>query len=185
MFAQNALVAETKKLQKFAMRLTRNKADAEDLVQSACLRALEKSDYFEDGSNLFSWTSKIMYNLFVSGYRRKVKFETQYDPEPILQRQAVAPSQHISAELADVKRAMLELSADHRKILILVCMQGRPYQEVAEMLAIPQGTVRSRLSRARAQLQFIMDAPPKRPVANANMPCIPAYMAAEALRKAL
>jgi len=164
MFAQNALIAETGKLHRFAMRLTRNNADADDLVQSTCLRALEKSDYFEDGTNLFGWTSKIMYNLFASNYRRKVKFETQYDPEPFLQKQVVAPTQDISAEFADVRRAMMRLSTDHRNILIMVCIKGNSYQKVSEILKIPLGTVRSRLSRAREHLQMIlMDTAPKLP----------------------
>ena len=55
MFAENALTAELERLRRFAFRLTRNNADADDLVQSTCLRALEKSDHFEDGTNLFSW----------------------------------------------------------------------------------------------------------------------------------
>lgn len=182
MFSQNALVAETGKLQKFALRLTRNKADADDLLQSTCLRALEKADYFEEGSNLFSWTSKIMYNLFVSGYRRKSKFETQYDPEPYLEKQTVKPAQDINMEFADIQRAMNKLTFDQKKILILVCIEGRSYQEVSEILKIQIGTVRSRLSRAREQLQSILNAPP-RSVANANMPTIPAYIAAKKLRR--
>ncbi len=173
MFAQNELVAETGKLQKFAMRLTRNKADADDLVQSTCLRALEKADYFEDGTNLFSWTSKIMYNLFVSGYRRKVKFETQYDPESYLEEQFVKPTQDAKMDFSDVQRAMAKLNAHHRNILILVCFEGGSYQEVADILEIPLGTVRSRLFRARASLQFMLDTP-----------TIPAYIANAKLRSA-
>ncbi len=191
MFAQNALVAETGKLHKFALRLTRNSADADDLVQSTCLRALEKSDHFEDGSNLFSWTSKIMYNLFVTGYRRKIKFETQYDPEPFLQKQVTEPTQYINAEFTDVQKAMMRLSEDHRNILVLVCIEGYAYQEVAEMLQIPEGTVRSRLHRAREQLNFIMDTPHQpsnvsalalKRAANQDMPSIPAYIAHERLQ---
>jgi RNA polymerase sigma-70 factor (ECF subfamily) len=183
MFSQNSLVAETVKLQRFALRLTRNKADADDLVQSTCLRALEKADCFQDGSNLFSWTSKIMYNLFVSDYRRKVKFESPYDPEPYLEKQSVKPSQDINMEFADVQRAMLQLNTDQQEILTLTCIEGRSYQETSERLHIPLGTVRSRLSRAREQLQSIMSAPPRR-ITNENRPFVPAYIAADKLRKA-
>jgi RNA polymerase sigma-70 factor (ECF subfamily) len=182
MFAQNDLILEMGKLQKFALRLTRNKPDADDLVQSTCLRALEKSDYFEDGSNLFSWTSKIMYNIFVSGYRHKVKFETQFDPEPYLEKQAVMPVQDTIMEFSDVQKAMSQLSKKYRNILFLICIEGRRYQEVSEILQIPLGTVRSRLSRARAQLQLTMDKPSEK-YANMNMPVIPAYMADHALRQ--
>lgn len=178
MFAQNDLIPEIVKLQKFAMRLTRNKSDADDLVQSTCLRALEKSDYFQDGSNLFSWTSKIMYNLFVSGYRRKVKFETQYDSEAHLQKQCVKAAQDTNMEFADMQRAMNKLNADHRHTLFLVCIEGRTYQEVSEILKIPLGTVRSRLSRARTQLQVALDEP-----SNMNIFAMPAYIADHALRQ--
>ena len=159
MFTQSALVAETGKLQKFALRLTRNRPDADDLVQSTCLRALEKADCFENGTNLFGWTSKIMYNLFVSGYHRRAKFETRFDPESALEKITVEPMQDIVAQLADVKRAMKKLGAVHREILVLICVKGMRYEEVAKMLGIPAGTVRSRLSRAREQLQIIMDTP--------------------------
>ncbi len=181
MFTQNALIAETVKLQKFSMRLTKNKANADDLFQSTCLRALEKAHYFEDGTNLFSLTSKIMYNLFVSDYRRRTKFETQYDPESILQKQAVAPAQEIGAELANVKRAMMKLSADHLEIITLICIKEMRYEEVSERLQIPVGTVRSRLARARGQLQLITDTPSTRGAANKNAPTIPAYIAAQAM----
>jgi RNA polymerase sigma-70 factor, ECF subfamily len=172
MFTQNALMSEIGKLQKFSLRLTRNKADADDLLQSTCLRALEKKDYFMEGTNLFSWTSKIMFNIFVSGYRRKAKFETKFDPEIYLEKQTIPPTQEIKAELAEVQRAMMKLSSDHREILILISAKGMRYDEISEMLHIPVGTVRSRLSRAREQLQTIMDTPR-----------IPAYMASLALRK--
>ena len=174
MFAQNALVAETGKLQKFALRLTHNREDADDLVQSTCLRALEKTDCFADGTNLFGWTSKIMYNIFVSGYHRRTKFGTQFDPEEALEKVAVAPTQDVDAELADVQRAINQLSADHREILVLICVKDMRYEEVAGKLQIPVGTVRSRLSRAREQLLAIMDA---RTVGQARVPDIAAMAA--------
>lgn len=168
MFAQNALVAETGRLQKFALRLTRNKTDADDLVQSTCLRALEKAYHFNEGTNLFRWTSKIMFNLFVSGYRRRMKFETRFDPESFLQQVSVAPSQDIHVELANVRRAMTKLGAGQRKVISLICIKGMSYGEASEMLQIPVGTVRSRLSRAREELQVIMDTPSVLPVSLGN-----------------
>lgn len=158
MFAQKELIAEMENLRKFALHLTRNKADADDLLQSTFLRALEKSDYFEDGTSLRKWTSKIMFNLFVTDYRRKTKFETQYDPEPYIQAQSMAAPQESEAELHAVGDAMKKLSADHREILTLVCIKDMPYQEVADQLNIPVGTVRSRLSRARESLQMTLNS---------------------------
>lgn len=159
MFTQAQLIQEMPKLRKFAQKLTRNNAEAEDLTQSTLLRALEKTTYFETGTDLFKWTSKIMYNLFVTDYRRKVKFETQYDPESYIDNRAVEPDQHVKLELKAVNAAMNQMSNEHKEILIMVCVKGMQYQEVADMLAIPVGTVRSRLSRARNQLQALMEGP--------------------------
>lgn len=158
MFSQIALINQMDSLRKFSLRLTRNVHDADDLLQSTVLRALEKRHLFEPDTNLFSWMSKIMYNLFVSDYRRRVKFETQYDPETHIQSQSVAPSQDIKVELQQVDRAMQEMSADHREILFMVCVKGIQYAEVSDLLHIPVGTVRSRLSRARENLQDVLNA---------------------------
>ena len=193
MFAESALTAELERLRRFAFRLTRNNADADDLVQSTCLRALEKSDHFEDGTNLFSWSSKIMFNIFVTGYRRKTKFENKYDPEIFLEQASVESSQDIRMELAEVSVAMMKLRAEQREILVMICVKGMHYEEVSEALQIPVGTVRSRLSRARAQLQVVMattsalahtQAGTPATSANTNMPVVPAYIAARALQRA-
>lgn len=153
MFSNAELLPHNDRLEKFAYKLTRNEADAQDLLQSTLLRAIEKKKLFKEGSNLYSWLSKIMYNLFVSGYRRKTKFETQYDPEPYLEKQSIEASQDVKMQFRDVDNAMNELSDDHREILVMVCVQGMQYAEVSERLVIPVGTVRSRLSRARENLQ--------------------------------
>jgi RNA polymerase sigma-70 factor (ECF subfamily) len=162
MFEQNALVEEMKNLRKFAFRLTGNACDAEDLLQSTVLRALEKKHLFQADTDLFKWTSKIMFNLFVSEYRRRTKFETQYDPETYLERQSIEGSQEIKLTLSKVQEAMKQLSADHQEILVLVCVKGMRYEEVSEALEIPVGTVRSRLARARESLQTILETPVKK-----------------------
>jgi RNA polymerase sigma-70 factor (ECF subfamily) len=159
MFAYNNLVTEMGSLKKFAFKLTRNASEADDLLQSTLLRAMEKKHLFEDGSDLFKWASKIMFNLFVSQYRRKTRFETQYDPETYIEKEFVNPDQESKMELLKVTEAMRSLSQEHRDILSLVCINGMRYEEVAQMLQIPVGTVRSRLSRARVQLQMLMEAP--------------------------
>jgi len=156
MFNQEKIVAEVDNLRKFAMRLTKNASDAEDLMQSTVLRALEKNEYFQDNTNLFSWSSKIMFNLFVSQYRHKKKFETQYDSTPYLEQMVTGPTQEHCTDLSIVKENMARLSREHREILVLVCMKGMQYEEVATLLDVPVGTVRSRLCRARQQLQNIL-----------------------------
>ncbi len=159
MFAQTALVSQMDNLRKFALRLTGNVSDAEDLLQSTVLRALEKKHLFQKDTDLFKWASKIMFNLFVSGYRRRVKFETQYDPENFLENRSVEAEQEAKVELRKVQDAMNHLSEDHKEILVLVCVKSMRYEEVATALDIPIGTVRSRLARARESLQAILDTP--------------------------
>lgn len=159
MFSNQQLTKEISGLEKFAHRLTQNKHDADDLTQYTLLRAIEKKHLFQDDTDLFKWTSKIMFNLFVSGYRRKTKFETQYDPESYLEAESVEPSQDSQIELAYVTKAMKRLSFEHQEILILVCVQGMRYEEVSQFIDIPVGTVRSRLSRAREQLQTLLSIP--------------------------
>ncbi|HEY8190027.1 MAG TPA: RNA polymerase sigma factor, partial [Micavibrio sp.] len=146
------------------------------------LRVLEKRHYFEQGTSLRKWASKIMFNLFVTEYRRKTKFETRYDPEPYLQSQSVGAVQEDRAELSAVGDAMKRLSPDHREILVMVCVKDMPYQQVSEILNIPVGTVRSRLSRARDHLQMILDASPAQE--SAGMPLPPAYVVAHTQRRA-
>ena len=180
MFTHTDLIAETDCLRKFALRLTGNKADADDLLQSTFLRVLEKSTYFETGTSLRKWSSKIMFNIFVTNYRRKTKFETQYDPEPYIQAMSVDAIQEDKSELSAVGTAMGLLSDDHREILTLICIQDKSYQEVSEALSIPVGTVRSRLSRARERLQAIMDNPHDQDSVKPHMP--PAYIAAQAVQ---
>ncbi|MFA5593528.1 MAG: sigma-70 family RNA polymerase sigma factor [Micavibrio sp.] len=159
MFTQRELVAEMPKLKKFAVKLTRNTSEADDLVQSTLLRAMEKADYFETGTNLFKWTSKVMYNIFVTSYRRKTKFESQYDPTFHIENRSIEADQHIKSEVKALGRAMEKMSAEHKEILVMVCVKGMQYQEVADLLEIPVGTVRSRLSRARSQLISLMEGP--------------------------
>jgi len=165
-FTHPELIEVTPRLERFAFRLTRNTADAADLLQSTLLRGLEKKHLFQEGTNLFSWLSKVMYNMFASNYNRKVKFESQYDPEPYIEKKSVPANQDFEIELQDVGIAMETLTNEHRDILIMICVKGMKYAEVSEALDIPVGTVRSRLSRARDNLQSAISEPKHDPSAS-------------------
>ncbi len=158
MFTHNELVHEMDGLKKFALKLTRQESDADDLTQSTVLKAMEKNYLFQDDTNLFKWTSKIMYNLFISDYRRKTKFETQYDLEDYLEQRGTKETQEIEVEFQEVCEAMKNLSSEHYEILSLICIKGMSYAEVSEFLQIPAGTVRSRLFRARENLHALLSA---------------------------
>lgn len=159
MFNNSELIIQMPDLRRFALRLTGNAFDADDLLQSTIMRAIEKKHLFQEGTNLNRWSSKIMFNLFVSSYRRKTKFETQYDPESYLETLTTEPSQDHIVHLGRVSEVMNDLSPEHREILVLIAVKGMRYQEVSEVLNLPLGTVRSRLSRARECLQNLLDKP--------------------------
>jgi RNA polymerase sigma-70 factor (ECF subfamily) len=154
MFYNESLISEISKLNRFALKLTKNLNDAEDLAQATILRAIEKKALFEEGTNLWGWTSKIMYNLFINNYHRRSKFETPYDSEDSLMLAKTEATQELKVEYAQVQKAIKRLSNDHQKILFMVCIKGMPYGDVSKILKVPIGTVRSRLSRARKNLQL-------------------------------
>lgn len=160
MFQEQALINEMTNLRKFARRLTKNTHGADDLLQATLLRAIEKKQMFENGTNLFSWSSKIMFNLFISGYRQKKRYDTQYDPDHYISQISVEPSQEAYVDLITVREGINRLSPQHREILLFASIQGMSYEEIAEKLGIPGGTVRSRLARARRSLQTLLRSGP-------------------------
>lgn len=161
MFTNDELMTESEKLMKFAHKLTQNHHDAEDLLHSTIERALMKKHLYKQDTNLFGWTSKIMYNLFITKVRRRNKFETKFDPENYINTQQVAANQDIKAEYREVSEAIDTLPKKHKQILKMIFVSGNKYEDVSKKLNIPIGTVRSRVSRARNNLKetLQMDAP--------------------------
>jgi len=150
-----------------ALRLTGNAADAEDLVQDAALLAHRGFPGFTTGSNFRAWFYRILLNRFYSNYRRQKRAGVSVDldetPELYLYQQAAAsgisPDTDTATALVDrldselVTRALDALPEEFRTVATLYFMQDLPYQEIADMLDVPIGTVRSRLHRARRMLQ--------------------------------
>ena len=150
-----------------ALRLTGAAADAEDLVQDAALLAHRGFPGFTAGSNFRAWFYRILLNRFYSNYRRQKRAGVSVDldetPELYLYQQAAAsgmtPDTDTATALVDrldselVTRALDALPEEFRTVATLYFMQDLPYQEIADMLDVPIGTVRSRLHRARRMLQ--------------------------------
>ena len=139
-------------LRRCAMSLTRNSADAEDLLQETLLRAFSKFHLWQDGTNLMAWMVVVMRRLFLSKFvgpsnraAGMVPIEDCEIAVPMTQEQAV--------DIARVRASWPELSEDHRLVLEIVAVGGASYDEAAEVLGIPLGTVRSRLCRARHSLR--------------------------------
>ena len=152
------LEKEIPRLRRYARALTRNTARADDLVQSSLERALEKQHLWQPGSNLRAWLFTILHNQHVNDVRRSFRLGS---PEPI-ERDAepvwsAEPAADVSLQLRDLQRAINTLSLEQREVLLLVGLEGMQYEQVATILHIPVGTVRSRLSRARNTLRLLMN----------------------------
>lgn len=146
---ETKLVAEMDKLRKFAWKLTRHQQNTDDLLQSTLCRALEKRHLFDMNTNMFSWTSRIMFNIFVSAYRRSTKFETQYDPELYIAKVKYNGRIDDAILFEEFNRHMEKMTPEHRALAMCLVLEYS-YQEIAVKFNIPVGTVKSRISRMRS-----------------------------------
>jgi RNA polymerase sigma-70 factor, ECF subfamily len=151
-----ALVAHLPGLRRYAVSLIGNTALADDLVQDCVERALRQSSQLRELPRIAGWLRRILHNLYIDEIRRrraKGKEEDVSEFTDILEL-SVPASDHDA--MHDLAKAMNQLSLEHREILLLVSVEGLNYREIAEELGIPQGTVMSRLARARSRLRSIM-----------------------------
>lgn len=149
------LLAAVPFLRAFGRTLTGDIETAEDLAQETILQAWRCRDQFRPGTNLRAWLSTILRNRFYSNQRRR-KWRAEYDQESI-ERTLVAPDDPAAnVELEDVRRALAMLPDFQREALILVGAGGMAYEEVAQVMGCPVGTVKSRVRRARDELQTIL-----------------------------
>ena len=148
-FEQVALV-HAPALLRTALRLTGGREAAEDLVQEALLRAWRSFEQFERGTNAKAWLFKIMLNLSSRQWSQMRSLPPMYSMDDVRQQPAIE-SQPLAH--AHVLAALGELTEDFRVVLVLAVVEGFTCKEIAKMLAIPMGTVMSRLGRARARLR--------------------------------
>ena len=154
------LIAVLPRLRRFARGLSGSVADADDLVQAACERALARRHQFQEGTRFDSWMFRIVQTIWIDQVRaRDVRKENGDVAEERLGSDE--PVRRVEARLAldEVRLAIHRLSPDQRTALLLVTVEGLSYKEAAEVMQVPVGTIMSRLARARLALQLQLDAP--------------------------
>ena len=139
-------------LRRYARALMRDGEDADDLVQDCLERAWSRAHRWQPGSNLRAWLFTIMHTLYVNQVRHQVRRPTQslelgrelIDPRPLGQDRAMG--------MRDLESGLAGLPSDQREVLLMICLEAMSYQQVAEILGLPIGTVMSRLHRARKRM---------------------------------
>jgi RNA polymerase sigma-70 factor (ECF subfamily) len=157
------LVAAIPRLRRYARVLTGDAARADDLVQDTLARAWEKRRLWRTGSDLRAWLFTIMHNVHVNqlalARRDAANVSIDADPGNPAWQLPVRASQLDRVELLELVEQIGRLSADQREVLLLAAVEELRYDEIASVLAVPIGTVMSRLSRARAKLQRLLAEP--------------------------
>ncbi len=150
-------------LYNYALRMTGNPADADDLVQETYLKAYRFWDRYEQGTNIRAWLFRILKNSYINRYRKESKEPGMVDYDDIQNFYSSIRTNTIKDESPDasfdrmlddvVSSAVLDLPEDFRTVVILCDIEGLTYEEIAEFVDRPLGTVRSRLHRGRKLLQ--------------------------------
>lgn len=152
-----------------ALQLTRKPQDAEDLVQETYLKAFASFHQYKQGTNIKAWLYRILHNTFISNYRKAQRRPQEADGAEIEDWQEFKSSQHqsVGLESAEVQalellpndeigQALAQLPEDRRQAVYLADIEGFSYQEIAQIMGTPIGTVMSRLNRGRKQLRGIL-----------------------------
>jgi RNA polymerase sigma-70 factor (ECF subfamily) len=142
-------------LRRYARALTRDVVATDDLVQDCLRRALANIHRWQGGTDLRAWLFTILHNQHVSRVRREVREWARIELQKSSPRSALASDQVARLEVRDLERALAKLPEEQRSVILLIGLEGMKYEEVASILNVPVGTVRSRLARGRETLRMI------------------------------
>lgn len=147
------IVALIPRLRRFALGLTRNGPEADDVVQMALERAISKLDQFQPGTRLEAWLFRIVKTTRLDDRRWLSRRPAESNDDAVNEFAGDSLPQTETLDLrADLARALGTLSEDQRAVVLLVLVEGQSYDEASDILGVPRGTIMSRLSRARTAL---------------------------------
>ena len=151
------LTAQISGLRRYAMALVRNATDAEDLVQECLCKAIERARPWREIKDVRAYLFSILHNLYIDRIVKN-RYRNATLPEHVIEHKLiVAPSQQERIELQELSRALDQLSADQRQLILLVGLEGLTYEATAKVMNLPVGTVMSRLFRAREALRNLTE----------------------------
>ena len=153
---RDAVVALIPALRAFAWSISRNGADADDLVQDTLIKAWTNREKFEPGTNLRAWLFTILRNTYYTAVVRRRR-EVRDEDDQHARSLTTAPTQEWGLAIHALQAALDQLPPEHREALILVGAAGLSYEEAAEICGCALGTIKSRVNRARNRLMKVMD----------------------------
>ena len=155
MDGMNAIVTEQiPRLRRYARALTGDRTQADDLVQDTLERAWSKLHMWRRDSDMRAWMFSIMHNTFINHIRKKQPVTVSMDEDAL--DVPTRATQEDTLHMRDLDSAIAKLPHEYREVILLIGLEQMSYEEVAKVLAIPMGTVMSRLSRGRERLRNIM-----------------------------
>jgi RNA polymerase sigma-70 factor (ECF subfamily) len=150
---------EIPRLRRYARALTRSADRADDLVQETLMRAIAKAHLWQIGTDIRAWLFTIMHNQHVNMVRRAMRDGANVDIEQLSSALVATTDPTASRQLRELENALSRLRDEHREVILLVGLEGLSYEAAAQILDVPVGTVRSRLSRGRDELRVLLDMP--------------------------
>ncbi|MCJ8240484.1 sigma-70 family RNA polymerase sigma factor [Peteryoungia algae] len=160
------VIGQLAALRRYARSLVRNPDEAEDLVHDALVRALERRSTFRSDGSIRNWLMSILHNTHIDRLRRDRSVNRRHDAARELSETVTPAGQEHTVRLSQVRDAFLALPEEQREALHLVAIEELSYQEAADVLHIPVGTLMSRISRARARLRAMEGGEDANPVSH-------------------
>ena len=153
------------RMRRYAVALTRNRDRADDLVQATLVRALDKQHLFQPGTDLRAWLFTLLHNQRVNDIRKEMKWGSPLGVDDVSGGLVSVADTSARRQLGELEEAIGKVPLEQRQVILLVGLEGMSYDEVAAILMVPVGTVRSRLSRGRTALRRLMGMEEEQPEA--------------------